>query len=293
MKARDIKLGVLAGGKLGYQALLHLFCRFKISCILTDKKSIKIIDFAKGNNINLFVGNPRDSKAKELIKTPIDVLLSVNYLFLIENDLIKWPRKCAINIHGSLLPKYRGRTPHIWAVINNEKFTGVTAHLINEGCDSGDVIKQVKIPIKPTDTGNDILLKYQRLYPQLIEKVLINAARGNLKTFFQDSSKATYFGKRTPEDGRVNWNWQKERIYNWVRALAKPYPGAFTYYNSVKIIFHKLSFSDLGFSYNQTNGLILKVEPGKIFVKSPNGVVIMEEIEKSESINFCSGTIFG
>lgn len=285
-------LALLIGGQLGIKILTFLHNKYKISCLFTDGKSDEIIKFAKANLISIFVGNPRGGKTFDFIKKKkVDLLLSVNYLFLIEKDLITWPKKYAINVHGSLLPKYRGRTPHVWAIINNEKYTGITAHLINEGCDAGNIIKQIKVPIRQTDTGNDLLLKYLKLYPEFIDEVLKQVSKNQIKTFPQDSSKATYFGKRSPEDGKIDWNWQKERIFNWVRALAKPYPGAFSHYDDNRIIFHKLNYSDLGFSWDQENGLILKAQFDKLFVKTANGVVTLSKIENPNHIKFKTGII--
>lgn len=285
-------LGLLISGQLGYKTLWSVAKKHKISCVFTDKNSDKIIKFADKTKLKIFVGNPRDGKAGEFIKgVQVDILLSVNYLFLIEKDIISLPKLYAINIHGSLLPKYRGRTPHVWAIINNESYSGITAHLINEGTDTGAIIKKIKVPIKPNDTGSDILKKYQKLYPKLVEQVLRMASNGKLKTYKQNNAQATYFGKRTPDDGGVNWNWQKERINNWVRALTKPYPGAFSHYEGNKIVFHKLRFSKLGFSWDQANGLILKALSDKLFVKTPNGVVILEKIENPNRIKYKAGII--
>ena len=95
--------------------------------MFTDTRSKEIVNFCIKNYIPYFIGNPRNDKAVDFIKKfPTDVILSINYLFIINSDLIKLPRKYAINFHGSLLPKYRGRTPHIWSIINNEKETNVS-----------------------------------------------------------------------------------------------------------------------------------------------------------------------
>ena len=138
---------------------------YEIKFILTDKKSLDIIQFSKEKNIPLFSGNPRNGMAYEFIKNiKIDVIVSINYLFLIEQDIYNHSNKITFNIHGSLLPKYRGRTPHVWAIINGEKKTGVTAHLIDSGCDTGDVIDQIEISIEENDTGGIILGKYSNEY---------------------------------------------------------------------------------------------------------------------------------
>jgi methionyl-tRNA formyltransferase len=186
----------------------------------------------------------------------------------------------SVNIHGSLLPKYRGRTPHIWAIINNEVTTGITAHFISEKCDDGDIILQTKIPILDTDSGSDILEKFKIYYPLIIDELLIKFAENNITRIVQDESKATYFGQRTSNDGQIDWNWQKERIYNWVRAQRFPYPGAFTFYEGQKITIDSVLYDDFGFKQEFKNGLILSKNP--IRIKTPNGVIQIESYRECE-----------
>ena len=206
-------------------------------------------------------------------------MISINYIFLIEQNLIQIPKILAFNIHGSLLPKFRGRTPHVWSIINNEKLTGITAHLIDVGCDTGDIIEQVQIIIEDDDTGASLLKKYESKYYSLVVSVLNKISNNKLITFSQDNSKATYFGKRTPEDGLIDWSWHRERIYNWIRAQSFPYPGAFTYYLNNKIVIDWLEFDDNGFDYNIPNGTIVSIDP--IRVKTPNGLVKITKIRNS------------
>jgi methionyl-tRNA formyltransferase len=275
-----IKLGLLVSGNLGGIVLKYLEANYPVVFVMTDRNSNDIIDFCKNKKINNFVGNPRDGRCTTFIqKKDIDVLISINYLFLIENELISLPKIIAFNIHGSLLPKYRGRTPHVWAIINNEIETGITAHQIDNGCDTGDIIEQVVIPININETGADVLGKFNDYYTLLVKSVLQKITSNSIAPKVQDHYKATFFGKRTPDDGRINWDWHKERIYNWIRAQAYPYPGAFTYLEDSKIIIDKISFSDSGFSYEMPNGMILSVDP--ILVKTSNGIVKLESIRET------------
>lgn len=268
-----MKIAVLASGGLGLKCVEHLFETNKLEFIATDSASFSIIEFAKKNNIPCFKGNPRKGRLSAFVGgIELDILFSVNYLFIIEPDIISIA-KFPINFHGSLLPKYRGRTPHVWSIINNEKQTGVTAHLINEDCDTGDVLLQESIQIGAKDTGNDILQKYVSIYPAMIDNILENMKNGALKAVPQNHSLATFFDKRTPEDGLINWNWQKERINNWIRAQAYPYPGAFTYHGNTKLIIDKIEFSDFGYQNLDTNGKILFSDEKMIIVKTPNGAV--------------------
>ncbi len=273
-----MNLGLLVSGNLGFTVMAQLLEYYPLKFVMTDKASLQVHSLCIENSIEMYVGNPRHEKTERfLVGKEVDVLVSVNYLFLIEKNLIQLPRKIAFNVHGSLLPKYRGRAPHIWAIINNERVTGITAHVIDEGCDTGDIIEQIEIPITPLDTGAGILQKYSVAYFPLIKGIIDRIEKGEIKTIKQDNSKATYFGKRTPADGVINWNWQKERIYNWVRALAYPYPGAFTYWRGSKITINALEISDSGYSYDIENGTVVGINP--ILVKSPNGIVLLKEIE--------------
>lgn len=274
-----LSICLLASGNLGLTLLEHLYCKSDIilHSVFTNKNSDGIVDFCKKNSLSYFAGNPRNGATADFRKslnTRPDIILSINYLFLIEDDLISYPTKYAVNVHGSLLPKYRGRTPHVWAIINNEKQTGITAHLITKDCDRGDVICQKVIPITNDDTGGSVLKKYNESYPALIEEVIAKITSGTFETVKQDESKATYYPKRTPEDGEIDWNWQRERIFNWVRAMAPPeYPGAFFFDGDKKIIVKKVEFSEEGFPEKCANGSVVFYGDESYIVKTQNGCV--------------------
>ena len=273
-----MKLGILSSGNLGKDTLEKIILDFNVVFVLTDSNSQDILSLCEENKIPYFKGNPRNSKGYDFIeKIEADIIVSINYLFLIEKDIISHSKQLTFNIHGSLLPKYRGRTPHVWSIINNEKETGITAHVIDEGCDTGDIISQIKIPINEIETGAEILNKFSLEYYNLILEVFKKLNSGKLGLVKQQEQLATYFGKRTPEDGRINWNWQKDRITNWVRAQAYPYPGAFSYVNSQKLIIDKVSDSSQGFRSDTANGAIIALTPN-IVVKTTNGAL---EINKS------------
>lgn len=281
--------GILVSGNLGAIVLKNILNTTPVAFVFTDSKSEEIINFCKIKNIPFFVGNPRNGRSQNfLIENKCSVILSINYLFIIEEDVIKHPTKFAVNFHGSLLPKYRGRTPHVWSIINNEQKSGITAHLIDNGCDTGDVIEQIEIEISKTDTGASILNKFNEKYLPLVQNVIQKIENDTISFKPQDHSKATYFGKRTPEDGLIDWNWHKERIFNWVRALSNPYPGAFSFMNGTKIIIDQVSFSDIGFNDDFENGTILQTSP--LSVKCPNGVIQIDTLREKHA-NFEIGQI--
>ncbi len=289
---KTLNIGLLLSGNLGFICLKHIVSKYKVDFVLSDKNSMLICEFCQHENIPIFIGNPRNIEAKLFVERHRpDILLSINYLFIIEPTLFSLARLYAINLHGSLLPKYRGRAPHVWAIINNEKETGVTAHIISEGCDEGDIILQHKFRITNEMTGSDILVYFQTIYPKMIDQILFDIENNNVKTYEQDNSKATWFGKRTAESGLLIWDWQRERIHNWVRAQARPYPGAFTFYNGVKITINRIGFSDFGFKEDLTNGYILNTNQLPI-IKTPNGAVTLIDWEADSEIILKQGGVF-
>lgn len=285
---------LLICGELGFE-VLNYFTNSSVhdvNCIFTDSSSSRIIDKANKSGLPLIVGRPDPNRhLNYLLSLKLDLVLSVNYIFIIDKSFFVICKNF-INIHGSLLPRYRGRTPHVWAIINNEKYTGVTAHLMEEGVDTGAIVRQVVIPIEIDDTGYSLLQKFSKVYLSIIEDILVELETGDLRVFAQDESKATFFGIRRPSDGLISWDWQKERLYNWVRAQSFPYPGAYTFHNGVKVIIDEIEFSDFAFNYLQDNGTVISIKP--LLVKVSNGVVNLKRV-RDESFLLCMniGDIFG
>lgn len=276
-----MELGLLISGNLGLEALKLVTSKFNPVFVFTNKTSIDIIEFCNVKNIPIFIGNPRKGRTVEFLSDKkVELILSINYLFLIEKDIVEFPSKYCINIHGSLLPRYRGRTPHVWSIINNEKYTGVTAHIIDENCDTGPIIKQEKIEITFEDTGSKLLDKYTPVYLKMIVELLEDINEDKLILVEQDETKASYFNKRTPDDGEINWHWQKERIRNWVRAQSFPYPGAYTKINGKRVIIDELEYSEVGFKQDTPNGMVINKNP--VFVKTQNGVVELKKIREGK-----------
>ena len=271
-------------GVLGEKVLKNLHKnKFQLS-VLTDKNSTKIINLCSKHKINIYVGNARNDNCYYFTqKYKNYILLSVNYLYLFEErmrDIFQYK----FNVHGSLLPKYRGRTPHVWAIINNEKKTGITIHDIANECDAGDIYFQKEIPIRNSDTGSTILKKYFYHYPKIIKQFLYLFYEHKLVPCKQNEYLSTYFCKRTPEDGKILFDWQRERIYNWVRALAPPfYPGAFCFLGDKKIIINKILLSNLGFSCNTRNGMVLDTGKGSLIVKTQNGCIEVVDYYKQDN----------
>jgi UDP-4-amino-4-deoxy-L-arabinose formyltransferase/UDP-glucuronic acid dehydrogenase (UDP-4-keto-hexauronic acid decarboxylating) len=154
---------------------------------------------------------------------------SFYYRDLLKEPLLAIPTHGGVNLHGSLLPRYRGRAPVNWQILHGEREGGVTLHYMVKKADAGDIVVQEAFPIGPDDTPADV---YARLLPaaeRVLERNAIAVMEGTAPRIRQVESKATTFGRRRPEDGLIDWRWSAEDVRNLVRAVTKPYPGAFTF----------------------------------------------------------------
>jgi len=164
-----------------------------------------------------------------------DLIFSFYYRNMIKEEILAIPRLGAFNMHGSLLPKYRGRVPINWAVLHGEKETGVTLHYMVKRADAGDIVDQQAVPIGPEDTAQDVFRKAVKAARLVLERRIDDLAAGTAPRRKQDESLATYFGGRKPEDGRIDWTQDADRIYNLIRAVTHPYPGAFSLFGGKKL----------------------------------------------------------
>jgi methionyl-tRNA formyltransferase len=157
-----------------------------------------------------------------------DFVFSFYYRAMLEPPLLRVARRGALNMHGSLLPRYRGRAPVNWAVLFGERETGATLHYMTEKPDAGDIVAQTAVPILPDDTAREVFDKVTVAAEMTLDRVLPALIDGTAPRIAQDLAQGSYFGGRTPEDGTIDWNRDAATIHNLVRAVAPPYPGAFT-----------------------------------------------------------------
>jgi methionyl-tRNA formyltransferase len=155
------------------------------------------------------------------------MLFSFYYRHMIPESILRIPPKGAYNLHGSLLPAYRGRCPVNWVLVHGEERTGVTLHHMVEKADAGDIVGQRVVPIARDDTAFTLYGKLCVEAGILLDEFLPLMKIGRAPRIPQDISLASYFGGRRPEDGRIDWSWPAARIYNLIRAVTDPYPGAF------------------------------------------------------------------
>jgi methionyl-tRNA formyltransferase len=157
-----------------------------------------------------------------------DFFFSFYYREMLKRDLLDIPKRGSLNMHGSLLPKYRGRVPVNWAIIHGETETGATLHYMTEKPDNGDIVSQQAVPILPNDTALQVFQKVTVAAEMALNDVLPALLAGKAQAVKQDLSKGAYFGGRKAEDGVIDWSQSAQQIHNLVRAVAPPYPGATT-----------------------------------------------------------------
>lgn len=173
---------------------------------------------------------------ERIAKLNPEYIFSFYYRNLLSEPLLATARKGAFNLHGSLLPKYRGRAPANWVLVNGETETGVTLHRMVKRADAGAILAQQKVTIERTDTGLSLHAKLRDTATALLRDALPQLAQGKLSETAQDESKATYFGRRTAADGKLDWKKPAEQLFNLVRAVTQPYPGAFCAVGEHKLI---------------------------------------------------------
>ena len=164
----------------------------------------------------------------ELAALQPDFLFSFYYRLMLKTPLLALPHLGAFNMHGSLLPKYRGRVPVNWAVIHGERETGATLHQMVEKPDAGGIVAQQAVPILPDDTAFEVFNKVTLAAEIALDRVLPDLLAGRAVARPQDLAAGSYFGARRAEDGRIDWTCPAATVHNLIRAVAPPYPGAFS-----------------------------------------------------------------
>jgi methionyl-tRNA formyltransferase len=195
--------------KIWFSSVRELAGKHKIPCLTTDINAPE--------NIAL------------LREIAPDFIFSFYYRNMIRQEVLDIPRRGALNLHGSYLPKYRGRVPVNWAIINGETETGATLHYMVEKPDAGEIVDQEKVPILFTNTALDLFNKVTEAAVLVIDRSWPRLMAGTAPRIPMDLAAGSYFGGRKPADGLIDWTKGALQIYNLIRGVTHPYPGAFTF----------------------------------------------------------------
>jgi methionyl-tRNA formyltransferase len=190
---------------------------------------------------------PNSSELTELVlklKTLApDYIFSFYYRFMIPEQILACAKIAALNMHGSLLPKYRGRAPVNWAILHGETQTGATLHVMEAKPDAGDIVGQASVDIGPDETATEVFGKVSQAAVGVIELVLPSLIQGIVPRKPNELLKGSYFGGRKPSDGQIHWNQTAKQVHDLVRAVAPPYPGAFTDHEGQTMIVARTSLN--------------------------------------------------
>ncbi len=196
----------------------------------------------------------------EIAALKVDFLFSFYYRMMLKPALLATTARGAFNMHGSLLPKYRGRVPVNWAIIKGETETGATLHEMVEKPDAGRIVDQTAVPILPNDNALEVFQKVTLAAEITLNRALPDLINGAAQMHTQDLTKGSYFGGRKPADGVIDWRDSAQNIHNLIRAVAPPYPGATTSVNGKPIIIIKSLLAPSRFTHRNPGFLNVSSE---------------------------------
>jgi len=222
----------------------------------------------------------------------IDIIFVVSWRYMIPSTIYNKAKIGSYLFHDSLLPEYRGFSPTVWSIINGKKYTGVTLLEIDQKVDSGDIVDQIKIPIHIDDKISGVMKRVTQTCLDLLEKNINNIINGEINTIHQDHSTATYTQKRLPSDNLIDWKLSTIEVYNFIRALSRPYPGAFTFINKTKLIIWQAKLVESSTEFIGIPGCLMKITPGEgVLVNTGGGYIMVTEVQYENQEPQCASLI--
>ena len=240
-------------------------------------KSTAIGQFAKENDLNLLESSTlkSDKLHNQLSVMNPDVFVVVAFQIL-PKSLINLPRFGALNLHASLLPKYRGAGPIQWSLMNGDKISGITVFQIMPSVDTGDILLQEKMDILPYDNMLTLGTRLSTIGANLVVNALNGIEAGSLQPIIQNNNHATKAPKITKEMTIINWSWAAVKIHNWVRGLS-PHPGMSTTWKGKRMRIFNTRVVDEGVILG--DGIVFKADSEEIFVDTGEHLLAFSEIQ--------------
>lgn len=216
----------------------------------------------------------------ELSALAPDLGLSISYNQILRRELLELPRFGVVNFHAGMLPRYRGRNVINWAIINGEEEIGLTAHLVDEGIDTGAILLQHALPIGWSDSYGDVLQRVVAALPALVADTVKLVASGRAAPVPQDESAATYFGGREEGDEWLDWSATSRELHNKIRGISRPAPGARTVLDGREVVVWRAHYEPRWPRYTATPGQVVgRCEDGAAIVKTGDSTIRVCEVQ--------------
>ncbi len=257
---------------------------------------------ALANELGLPVFQPKKVNSQAFVHQAAalkpDLNISVSYDQILRQPILETAPLGFINFHAGKLPEYRGRNVINWAIINGENEIGLTAHFVDQGIDTGDIIVQHTLPIGWTDTYEDVLQKVIAAFPELVSEAVRKVIHGDFEPVRQAHIPGTYFAARGEGDEWLDWSDTSLNIYNKIRAITRPGPGARTLRGDQTVIIWRAQYEPSWPKYTATPGQIVGRRPGKgVIVKTGDSTILVTELqvedEPPKTPNWRIGTRLG
>ena len=225
-----------------------------------------------------------------------DLIVIADYRYLLPESILALAKLGAVNFHPSILPKYRGRAPINWAILKGEKELGLTVHFVDRGVDTGDIIAQEQLVLSEAQDVGDALEMLYPIYSSLARAVLQYFRQGNVPRHPQNLGHYNTYPARKPEDGLVDWNQPATSVLNLIRAVAFPYPGAFTTLAGKKIIIWHARRVDScrPLITRGVPGQIITIELGELMIQCVDYILALDKVEyDNNNIRVVAGMVLG
>ncbi|WP_172684008.1 bifunctional UDP-4-amino-4-deoxy-L-arabinose formyltransferase/UDP-glucuronic acid oxidase ArnA [Desulfosarcina cetonica] len=293
-------------GCAGIRALLEN--GFDIAAVFTHRDDPteavwfdSVAELASGLGIPVFAPDDINHPlwVERIRKLAPDIIFSFYFRDMVKAEILDIPPAGCLNLHGSLLPRYRGRCPINWVLLNGETETGVTLHHMTPRPDDGDIVGQRRIPIDDADTALSLHHKVATAAGELLDKVLPRIIDGSAPRTPQDRSLASYFGGRRPADGEMDWRQPASAVRNLVRAVTRPYPGAFSHIGNRQCFFWSVRETEAA---SGSPGEVLSVAPlvircgqgaVEVVTGQGNGSITLSGAQLAEELGLAEGMRFG
>lgn len=288
-----MKYILFIGSKVGYEALrvlVNLKCSIEHVFIESEhaheheKFYTHSIDICDSNNTKYTLDPTKRVIREELSNIHFDYILSFGYRKMIPDEIINLAKIAALGTHFSPLPRYRGFAPLNWVLINGETETAVNLFYLDKEVDNGDIVERQSVQISYQDDINTLFSKCVEAFKELMTRAVPKLESGKFSSAKQDCTRATYTCARNPEDGLIDWNLSSSQIYNLVRALTYPYPGAFTYCGGKKIYIWSCEEYDVPKYEGRIPGKVIKHIKGRgVVVLCGEGALLLKDLQLEDA----------